>query len=481
MNSKNCSKSHPAINETGSSSFVASADIAIIGGGVVGCAVARKMALEGASIVLIEKAPDILDGASKGNSAILHTGFDAPVNSLEQKCVKNGYDEYIKIHKSLNLPLLKTSALVAAWSREEEDRFTDILKKGVNNGVKDLRLLSKKEILDLEPGLAGHIRSAILVPREYVIDPWSAPLAYLKQALENGAQALFNAEVTKGQFDGTNWQLNTKQGKVQAGYVINCAGLYGDIVDKNVLGSVQFEIKPRKGQFVVFDKAAKNFLSSIILPVPTERTKGIVLFPTIFGNIVVGPTAEEQESRNNASVDKKILTSLVDQAVEKLPELAKMPITATYAGIRPATEKKHYRIIQDHDKHWITLGGIRSTGLTGALGLACHVHDLLLQQGPVFNKIENPVISKVPNLAEHLPRDWKTKGYEEIVCHCEMVTKREINAAMKGCLPAGSIDGLKRRTRATMGRCQGFYCSARLAELTKKKFGNNISIGNLDD
>ncbi len=136
--------------------------------------------------------------------------------------------EYIKIHESLNLPLLKTSAFVAAWSKDEEDRFTDILKKGADNGVKDLCHLSKKEISNLEPDLAKHIRSAILVPREYVIDPWSAPLAYLKQALKNGGQALFNAEVTKGQFNGYNWLLTIKQGKVKAGYVINCAGLYGD-------------------------------------------------------------------------------------------------------------------------------------------------------------------------------------------------------------------------------------------------------------
>ncbi|MCP4672421.1 MAG: FAD-dependent oxidoreductase, partial [Desulfobacula sp.] len=143
MINQNCNKCDPGINKSDNSSIIASADIAIIGGGVVGCAVARRMALEGANVVLIEKAPDILDGASKGNSAILHTGFDAPAGSLEQKCVSLGYDEYIKIHKSLNLPLLKTTAMVAAWSREEEERFDDILKKGYQNGVEDLCLLSK--------------------------------------------------------------------------------------------------------------------------------------------------------------------------------------------------------------------------------------------------------------------------------------------------------------------------------------------------
>ena len=461
--------------------MITNTDIAIIGGGVVGCAVARRMTLEGASVVLIEKAADILDGASKGNSAILHTGFDAPVGTLEQKCVNEGYNEYLRIHKSFNLPLLKTGALVTAWTKEEEDQFDNIIKKGHDNNIKDLCLLSKPETLSLEPNLADSVRAAIAVPGEYVIDPWSFPLACLQQALDNGGKVLFNAEVTGGQFDGSNWYLKTKQGQVRTRYVVNCAGLYGDIVDRNVLGTVGFTIKPRKGQFVVFDKAAGKLLNSVILPVPTERSKGIVLFPTIFGNLAVGPTAEEQESRNDASVDKETLISLTKQAIQKLPNLADIPVTATYAGIRSATEEKHYRVTHESDRNWITLGGIRSTGLTGALGLAQHVQNLLSKQSADFVVVENPKVQPVPNLAEHLPRDYQTPGYGEVVCHCEMVTQREILASLEKPIPAGSLDGIKRRTRATMGRCQGFYCSARLAELTKGKFTNSLGFGDSDE
>ncbi|HIP83411.1 MAG TPA: FAD/NAD(P)-binding oxidoreductase [Desulfocapsa sulfexigens] len=465
-----------------SNSLLADVDIAIVGGGVVGCAVARRMSLEGASVVLIEKAADILDGASKGNSAILHTGFDAPVGTLEWECVQKGYDEYLSIRESLNLPLLKSGALVAAWTREEEEKFSNIIKKGFENGVKDLQLLSRSEALSLEPNLSGDIRAAIKVPREYVIDPWSAPLAYLMQSLANGGQALFNAGVTGGEFTGTFWRLKTERGTVKARYVINSAGLYGDILDRDVLGVSDFTIKPRKGQFVVFDKAASKLISSIILPVPTKRTKGIVLFPTIFGNLIVGPTAEEQDSRDDASVDKDILNDLHSQAIKKLPELENIPVTATYAGIRPATERPEYRITEDTDRNWITLGGIRSTGLTSALGIAQHVHSLLLKQGAEFRAVINPSISHVPNLAEHIKRDYATPGYDEIVCHCEMVTQREIKAVLdSNILPAGSLSGLKRRTRVTMGRCQGFYCSARLAELTKGKFKEPIAVGGADD
>ncbi len=468
-------------NQQNHSTLLTTCDIAVIGGGVVGCAVARKMALAGASVALIEKAADILEGASKGNSAILHTGFDAPVGSLEWEFVQKGYREYLEIHKDFNLPLLKTGALVAAWNEEQEEKFPGIMKKGADNGVADLKLLSRAEVLTLEPTLADTIRAAILVPREYVIDPWSAPLAYLKQMVENGGRALFNAEVTGGHFDGDKWQLETVRGQVHARYVVNCAGLYGDLLNQNVLGNSDFTIKPRKGQFVVFDMAASQFLNSVILPVPTERTKGIVIFPTIFGNVAVGPTAEDQEGRGDASVDKDNLEALRAQAVEKIPAFANIPVTATYAGIRPATGKREYQVSEDPDRNWITLGGIRSTGLTSALGLAQHVQERLSLMGTPFKTLANPIIPQVPNLAEHLPRDYKTPGYGKIICHCEMVTQREIEAALTGSVAAGNLTGLKRRTRATMGRCQGFYCSAQLAELTKGKFAKPLGLGTTDD
>jgi glycerol-3-phosphate dehydrogenase len=463
--------------DTGSNVLLADVDIAIIGGGVVGCAVARRMALEGASVVLVEKAADILDGASKGNSAILHTGFDAPIGSLEHECIQKGYQEYIEIHESFGLPLLKTSALVAAWSEEENDKFEGIIKKAQDNNVNDICLLSKAEVQKREPNLASHIRAAILIPREYVIDPWSAPLAYLTQALENGGQLLCDADVTAGEFDGKHWLLKTARGNIRASYVINTAGLYGDYLDRDVLGASDFTIKPRKGQFVVFDKVANKLINSVILPVPTKRTKGIVIFPTIFGNLAVGPTAEDQDGRDDASVDKETLNLLRTQAIEKIPALENIPVTATYAGIRSATEKPEYRVNHYSERNWITLGGIRSTGLTSSLGLAQHVHNLLTGQGVEFSARENPIIPQMPNLAEHLPRDYETPGYGEIVCHCEMVTSREITEALTSKAPARSLAGLKRRTRATMGRCQGFYCSARLAELTENKFSEPLGTG----
>jgi len=451
--------------------------VAVIGGGVVGCAMARRMALDGLDTVLLEKAPDILDGASKGNSAILHTGFDAPPGSVEHACMVAGYAEYMDIHESLNLPVLKTAALVAAWSGEEEERLQDVLAKAHENGVMDAALVSGKQARAIAPGLHEGIRAAVHVPREYVIDPWSAPLAYLTQALANGARAHFNAGVITARRKADGWLLETPRGDVRAAHVINCAGLHGDLVEEAIFGRAHFEIRPRKGQFVVFDKAAGALLETIILPVPTERTKGIVVCPTIFGNVLVGPTAEDQKSRDDASVDAETLKALIRRAVEILPALKDMPVTATYAGIRPATEKKHYRIAHRPEDHWTTVGGIRSTGLTAALGIATHVRDLMAEGGMAFSPLENPQVPHVPNLAQSRRRDHARPGYGEIVCHCESVTEREIRAALEGPLAAGSLAGLKRRTRATMGRCQGFYCTARLAELTREAFAEPLAVG----
>jgi len=456
-------------------------DVAVVGGGVVGCAIARRFTLQGAQVLLIEKEPDILCGASKGNSAILHTGFDAPVGSLEQLCIADGYSEYHEIKDKLGLPILETEALVVAWTEDEEAKFDDIIAQASANGVEDLRRISHRELLNREPHLNAHAKSAVQVPGEQVIDPWSAPLAYLTQAVENGADVKFHAPVTGGAFDGSLWKLETPRGLVTCRMVINCAGLYADLLDKNILGRTEFETRPRKGQFVVFDKAASDLVNAVILPVPSEVTKGVLVTRTIFGNVLVGPTAEEQDSRSDASVDQGTLENLKAKAADIIPALADMPVTAVFAGIRPATDKKHYRISKNVANNWITVGGIRSTGLSAALGIANYVYRLSQDMSPETTPLDEPIWPRAPSLAEHIERDWTKPGYATIVCHCEMVTEREIQAALDASVPPGSVSGLKRRTRATMGRCQGFYCSARLAEMLEGRFEESLSIGAVGD
>ena len=445
-------------------------DVAIIGAGVVGCAMARRFALEGARVCVLEAAPDILSGASKANSAILHTGFDAPPGSLELSCMQDAYDEYMEIREAMNLPVLETGAMVAAWTEDEEARLPDLLAQAQGNGVTDTRIISRDEALAREPALAGHVRGALLVPREHVIDPWSAPLAYATQAKALGAEFRFNAPLTGARRDGDTWQLETGAGSLMAKTVVNCAGLYGDKVEEILTGTPSFEIRPRKGQFVVFDKAASQHLRTILLPVPNERTKGVVLTRTAFGNLLVGPTAEEQEARDRPDVTTPELEMLISKAVELVPALQDMPVTAVYAGLRPASERKEYRVHADADLGYYCAGGIRSTGLTAALGIARHVFALWSESHSLaWSKPNDTMPPSMPNLAEHLPRDYQIPGHDGIVCHCEMVTAREIRAAFDSQLPPGDFGGLRRRTRCAMGRCQGFNCLWRIASLAEGK------------
>lgn len=441
-------------------------DVAIVGAGVVGCATARRFALAGAKVVLIERGADILSGASKANSAILHTGFDAPKGSLELALVRAGRQEYLDIHQAMNLPLVETGALVCAWTPEEALKLEEIAGQGRQNSVDRLRLLTAAEARAVEPGLAGTLVAALHVLDEHVIDPWSAPLAYVNQAIALGAVVLRGCEVRAGAFDG-EWRLETNQGDIRARWVINAAGLFGDHLDARLGFQPEFQIRPRKGQFVVLDKAASRHLKTIVLPVPNEITKGIVVCPTAFGNILVGPTAEEQDDRIRAAVEHDTLEALVAHGSRLVPGLAHIPVTAVYAGLRPATEKKEYRVIHRPAQNAITLGGIRSTGLSAALGLAQHALKLHggADRGEFAAKVTPAV--RMPNLAESLPRDWQAENHGEIVCHCEMVTRREIEATLASPLPPGDFGGLRRRTRAGMGRCQGFYCNAKLAEISK--------------
>ena len=444
-------------------------DVVVIGSGVVGCAMARRFTLEGARVLVLEKAADILDGASKGNSAILHTGFDAEPGSLEQHCIQAGYEEYLQIKDQLNLPVLESGALVVAWNAVEAEKLGGIVDKARANSVRDVQHLSSAQLQIKEPGLSKKAFAAVEVPREFVIDPWTTPYTYLLQAIENGATVKRNTEVIDAGFAAGLWQIETNRGEITARIIINCAGLYGDLLEQKLLGQSAFEIRPRKGQFLVFDKSASRLIDSIILPVPNAITKGIVVCRTIFGNLLVGPTAEEQQSRDDASVNANTLQALHNKGVEIIPELANHGVTATYAGIRPATEFKDYCIQPYAEKNYISVGGIRSTGLTAALGIASHVFGLYQAMGNSHNQIDNIVVPDVLPLAESLERNWSKPGNGGIICHCELVTRHEIEQALSGPLAANSLAGLKRRTRATMGRCQGFYCSAELSEICARR------------
>jgi len=445
--------------------------VAVLGAGIVGCAVFRSFVLAGVRTVLLERDDDIINGASKGNSGILHTGFDATLATLESRFVAAGYRAYRQVHERLNLPLMRTMAIMVAWNQQEQSRVAAIVAQAHANGVREVRPLAPAEISRYEPALAADMAGGVLVPGESVIDPWSAPLAYVLQGVANGGHVRRATPVTGGRLADGFWHLVTPGGSVRASVVVNCTGNHGDLVEAIARPS-PFRITPRKGQFVVFDKSAYALVGAIILPVPTERTKGVVIARTAFGNLMVGPTAEDQEDRDTATVDQATLAALIGRGTRIIPALAAHPITATFAGLRPATQFKDFQIEALPKERWITVSGIRSTGLTASLGIALHVRELYQAHFGILEELPDPVWTPVPNLCEERPRPYQAGARSPIVCHCELVTRREIEDALEGPLPARSLGGLKRRTRCMMGRCQGFYCSRRVFEIARGRLAD---------
>lgn len=453
----------PASNRRADSRY----DVAVIGAGVVGCAVARSFAVRGWRVLVLEKAADILEGASKGNSALLHTGYDEPEGSEELRILRDGFALYRRIHARMNLPLIETGALVVAWSKAERARLEAIRDLAHRNGTSDARILERDELRAREPRLSQDAMGAVLVPGEAVIDPWSAPLAYLSQAIGHGAELQRGAGVIRAERSDGGWRLDTSSGSYRSRIVVNCAGLFGDHVE--ALRGVEpgFAIRPRKGQFIVFDKPAGRLVSSIVLKVPNERTKGVLLAPTVFGNLLLGPTAEDQEDRSLAGTDEAMLRAIREDGERMLPDLAGQTVTACFAGLRPATEHRDY-VLKADPAGWITVGGIRSTGLSASLGLgewAATQGGRLLgdeRPAPPDDELDWP---EMPALSAQARRPYQLPRRGPIVCHCEWVTAPEVTAALGGAVPAGTLGGLKRRTRVMLGRCQGFGCAGEVARL----------------
>jgi len=441
-------------------------DIAVVGAGVVGCAIAREFSRYELRTILIEARSDLGDGASKGNSAILSTGADTPSGTLECRLVTRGHARYLAEAPAMGLPFLATGSLTVAWNDEELVRLRAMHDETHAAGFRTGELVGPDFVRAKAPHLAPGAVGAIWEPEEGIVDPFSTPYAYALDAVTNGVAYRASAPVASATRHGGGWILDTPQGPVAAGIVINCAGLWADRVEA-LAGYADFVGRPRRGQFLVYDKSARPLLDTIVKPVPSPTYRGILIAPTVFGNILVGPTAEEIDDPDDWRTTREGLATLEAAAHRLIPALARHEITATYCGVRPGTDRPEYRIIPRPDANWVTVGGIRSTGLSGALGIAEHVAGLVLPQMKRAARKARAVPVRVPSLCAADARPWQAmmpadRAMHEIVCHCEGVTLGEIRAAMASPLPPRSLKALKRRTRAMFGRCQGFHCAARV-------------------
>jgi glycerol-3-phosphate dehydrogenase len=455
-------------------------DVAVIGGGVVGTAIARQLAGYELRCVLLEAADDVGTGTTKANTAILHTGFDAAPGTIESRLVARGSALLRDYAERAGIAVERTGALLVAWTAEQAGSLDAIAEKSRANGYTRLRSVAVSEVYQREPHLGPGAAGGLYIPDEWVIDPWSVPLAFATEAVRAGVELRLGTQVGGVSVLPDGFELSVGPGTepVRCRFAVNAAGLASDEVDR-MFGGGGFTIRPRKGELIVYDKLARPLLSSIILPVPTARTKGVVVAPTVFGNVLLGPTAQDVPDRADRATSAAGLSALLADGRRILPGLDREEVTATYAGLRAATEHADYQL--GAYGRYVRVAGIRSTGLTASLGIAEHVAGLLGEAGlplkprACVGQGEGTEPPRMPFLGEGGTRPYQDAAriaadpaYGEIACHCEQVTRGEIRDALASDLPPAGLDGLRRRTRAMNGRCQAFYCGATVSGMFER-------------
>jgi glycerol-3-phosphate dehydrogenase len=450
-------------------------DVAVIGGGVVGCAVARELAGFQLSLALLEAGADVGEGTSKANTAILHTGFDAVPGSLESELVARGYALLSGYSAAVGIPVERTGAVLVAWTGADLDALPGLRERAARNGYDRCEIVGAGAVYAMVPSLAEGVLGGLTVPDESIICPWTTTLAFATEARQRGARLLFGHRVTGVRVEPEATVLVTRAGEVRARWVVNAAGLRSDVVDE-LYGFRRFTVIPRRGELLVFDKLARPAVSKIILPVPSAAGKGVLVSPTIYGNVLLGPTAENLTDRDDTSTSRDGLEFLLAKGRAIMPSLLEEEITASYAGLRAATGRPDYVVEIDHGRRYLLLGGIRSTGLTASMALAEHARVLLAGAGLALKARDDlPDPPRMPNIGEARPRPYQRDDliaadpeYGTIVCFCERVSRGEIRDALASPVPPRDLDGLRRRTRAGMGRCQGFYCGAEVGALMRR-------------
>jgi glycerol-3-phosphate dehydrogenase len=458
-------------------------DVAIVGAGDVGAAIARELSRFDLRIALVEAGRDVGAGTSKANTAILHTGFDAKPGTLEARLVARGHDLLLAYAAQVGVPLERTGALLVAWNDEQVARLPAIRANARACGYDRVREVAAAELYAREPHLGPGALAALEVPDEFIVCPWTPPLAFATQAVCAGAALRLCERVTglDRREDG-GWSLATSRGGLTADWLVNAAGLHADDVHR-MAGLGGFTVAPRRGELIVFDKLARPMVDHVLLPVPTGKTKGVLIAPTVYGNVMLGPTADDIRDKAATGSTPDGIARLREEGRRLMPGLLDQEVTAVYAGLRAATEHADYQLEVHGDRRYACAGGIRSTGLTASMAIAEHIRDGLADAGLRLAERPGglPEIA-MPNIGEAFPRPYAEAeriaadpAYGQIVCFCERVTAGEIRDAAHSAIPPADLDGLRRRTRVLMGRCQGFFCGAHVAREYARHSGRDAA------
>ncbi len=451
-------------------------DVAIIGAGVVGGMIARELAAYDLKICILEKENDVATGATKANSAIVHAGFDAKEGSLKAKLNVEGSKRMAQIAAELGVKYQRNGSLVLAFDEEDRKTVEALLVRGQKNGVEGLRILEKEELFQLEPNLSPAVCCALYAPTGAITCPYELTLAAIGNAMDNGADLKRNFEVHAISQEENCYHLFSTLDSVRAKYVVNAAGLYADRIAA-MAGDTSFKITPRRGEYILLDKECGNLVSHTLFRTPSAKGKGILVSPTVDGNLLTGPTAENMQDKEDKRTTAEGLAQVMTEAKENVPAIPYNKSITSFCGLRAAGDTGDF-IIGPARPGFINVAGIESPGLSASPAIATMVRELLEKEGLSLKKKEGFCPTRP---AAHAFREGtleqkneiirKDPAYGRIVCRCEGVTEGEILAAIRTNPKPLDLDGVKRRTRAQMGRCQGGFCTPYIMRLLSAELG----------
>ena len=450
-------------------------DIAIVGAGVVGGMIARALSKYDAKICILEKENDVAMGATRANSAIVHAGFDAKIGSLKAKMNVRGSEMMEEVARELGVKYQRNEALVVGFESERAE-VLDLYDRGVKNGVKGLRVVEKDELFALEPNLNKDLTCALLATTSAIICPYELAIAAIGNAMDNGAELLLGFAVSAIEKTDEGFVVKSADGReIKTRYVINAAGLYSDKIAA-LTGDCDFTVHPRRGEYMLLDKECGEFTARTIFHTPSKMGKGILVSPTVDGNLLVGPTATDIEDKTDTSTTAEGFAILREKTAENVDSAPLFKVITSFCGLRAVGSTGDFII--RHKDGVITLAGIESPGLSSAPAIAEYVDELLHAEGfTAPTKADYNPTRKPAHYFRELSIDEKNEIikkdplFGKIVCRCEGITEGEIVEAIRTNPGARDLDGVKRRTRSGMGRCQGGFCSPTVVDILSRELG----------
>lgn len=448
-------------------------DIAIIGAGVSGTAIARELSRYQTKICVLEREEDVCCGTSKANSAIIHAGYDAEPGSLKAKLNLRGNQMMDQLAKDLDFPFRRNGSLVLCLDEKDLPNLQKLYERGITNGVKGLQILNKEEVRAMETNISDQVIVALYAPTGGIVCPFHMTIAFAENACANGTNFHFNTEVKNITRRQNIWEIETTKGIFEAGCIINATGVYADKFH-NMVSEKKIHITPRKGEYCLLDRTAGTHVGHTVFTLPGKLGKGVLVTPTVHGNLLIGPTAADIEDKEGVNTTREGLDEVLQKSAASVKNIPARQVITSFAGLRAHEDGDDF-IIGETEKDFIDCAGIESPGLSSAPAIGEMVAELLkekynLKEKEDFISTRKGITdSSKLFLEERNALIHREPAYGNIICRCEMVTEGEIIDAIRRPLGAKSLDGVKRRTRAGMGRCQSGFCSPRVMEILARE------------